>query len=363
MKKRVLAGIFAGFMAMSMLAGCGGSSESAVPAASSAAASETAEAASETAEAASGTAEAAEESGEPLHMTLIMSIRDEWLSSMESACKQKAEEMGIELTTQDANNDQSKQIQYIETAKNAGEDAVLLNIIDAETAEQCIEAADGMPIIFINRAPADLTLLDKYENAAMVASDEMQSGGFQAEYLAKYFDEKGQKDVKYILLSGVLGQVSTTNRTKSVLEGLQAAGLNIEEIQTLNAKYDRAEAQNLISPLLTTEDYDCIIANNDAMALGAIEAMKSANIEPSSVPIVGVDCTKDGAAAVKAGEMYMTVFQDPAGQGEGAIYAAQNLLKGNKINTDTDYELAEESEKIMWVPFVPVTIDNVDEYL
>jgi len=348
MNKRLVAGTIAGVMAMSMLAGCGSSSSSTTTTATSTAAGSTA-----TAAAASG--------GE--NMTLIMSQRDEFLSTLENAANDQAKKMGITLTAQDAQSDVSKQLQYIETAVNAGEAAVIVNLVDAETGEECIQAAGDLPIVFVNRAPSDITLLDKYENASLVASDEMQSGGYQAEYLAEYFKEKGQTDIKYILVSGILGQVSTTNRTTSAVEGLKEAGINAEEVTTLVCDYDRAEAQTQISPLLGTEEFDCVISNNDAMALGVIEAMKSADIDPSSIPIVGVDCTPDGAQAVKDGEMYMTVFQNPVGQGAGAVIAAKNMIDGKAINDGTDYELSEESESIMWIPFEPVTKDNVDEYM
>ena len=66
----------------------------------------------------------------------------------------------------------------------------------------------------------------------------------------------------------------------------------------------------MIQPLLTSgKEFDCIIANNDAMALGAIEACKDAGVE-INFPIVGIDCTADGAKAVQDGDMAMTVFQN-----------------------------------------------------
>ena len=82
----------------------------------------------------------------------------------------------------------------------------------------------------------------------------------------------------------------------------------------------------MITPLLTTIEYDCIISNNDAMALGAIEALKDQGIDPSTVPVVGIDATVDGRQAVKDGTLAMTVFQDANGQGYGALMAAANLV-------------------------------------
>ena len=117
----------------------------------------------------------------------------------------------------------------------------------------------------------------------------------------------------------------------------------------------------VISPLLGNTEFDCIIANNDAMALGAVEALKAKGMDPTSIPIVGIDATVDGIQAIKDGTLAMTVFQDANGQGYGAVKAAVNLIEGKAINDVTNYE-TDETGNICWVPFEPVTPDNVADY-
>ena len=123
----------------------------------------------------------------------------------------------------------------------------------------------------------------------------------------------------------------------------------------------------MIAPLLSGgTEFDCIIANNDAMALGAIEACRDAGID-IDFPIVGIDCTRDGANALEEGTLAMTVFQNPVGQGRGAILAIINMLNGNPINKGMEqYPLDDSGESysdhICWVPFEPVTKDNVADY-
>ena len=80
-------------------------------------------------------------------MTIIMSSRDEFLSTLERAASDAAEELGIELSAQDAQNDSAKVLQYIEASANAGEDAVIINLVDTETAEECVEAAGDMKVV------------------------------------------------------------------------------------------------------------------------------------------------------------------------------------------------------------------------
>lgn len=341
MKKRLLAGLMTTAMLAMTLAGCGSGSSSGEQ--TSAEGGETAS------------------SGDGYSMTLIMSLRDEFLSTLEAGSKAAAEELGVTLSSQDAQNDTGKLIQFIESARNAGDDAVLVNLVDAETAQQCIEAAGDMKVVFVNRVPADTSVLEAGKSAAVV-SDENTSGYYQGEFLANYFKEQGKTDIKYLMLKGTLGLVHTEQRSASVLKGLADNGINATEAAApLVAEYDRATAMDMISPLLTTTEFDCIIANNDAMALGAVEAMKAQGLDPTSIPIVGIDATVDGVQAIKDGTLAMTVFQDANGQGYGAVKAAVNLIEGNPINDGTDYE-TDDTGNICWVPFEPVTPDNVADY-
>lgn len=340
MKKKLLAALMASAMMVSMLAGCGGNTTS------------TTQEGGETAEEGG--------SSDGYSMTLIMSLRDEFLSTLEAGAQSAAEELGVTLATQDANNDTGKTIQFIEAARNAGDDAVLVNMVDAATAQQCIDAAGDMKVIFVNRVPQDTSVLGG--NSAAVVSDENQSGGYQGQFLVDYFKAKGQTDVRYLMLQGTLGLVHTEQRSASVIQAMKDGGLNpIEAAAPLVAEYNRADAMDMISPLLTTTEFDCIISNNDAMALGAVEAMQAQGLDPTSIPIVGIDATADGIQAIKDGTLAMTVFQDANGQGYGAVKAAVNLIEGNAINDGTDYE-TDETGNIVWVPFEPVTPDNVADY-
>ncbi|MCP1102608.1 inositol transport system substrate-binding protein [Aequitasia blattaphilus] len=337
MKKRIFGRVIAVFllaaMVISMLTACGDKEESGSTSATG---------------------------NDAMALTLIMSQRDEWLSEMEEAALKEAKELGIKLTSVDAQSDASKMLQFIETARNDGQKAIIINMVDPETAAQCVEAAGDMFVVFVNRYPADDSVLN--EKVVYVGSDENTSGKYQGEWLAEHFNEEGKTDIKYILLNGIIGQTSTTLRTESVLKALEDNGINATEATApLACDYARETAQDMIAPLLKTTKYDCIISNNDGMALGAIEAMNAEGIDPTSVPIVGIDASADGRQAVKDGTLDMTVFQDPKGQGRGALVAAKNLIEGNAINDGSDYEL-DDTGNILWVPFEPVTKDNVADY-
>ena len=331
MKKKVMAGLLTGALALGMLAGCSGGS-----AASSAAADE-------------------------VQLTLIMAVRDEWLSELETAALNAAKEIGgINLTTQDANQDVSKQLQYIETACNAGADAVIINMVDPATAAQCVEAAGDVPVVFVNRCPTDTSVLG--EKVVYVGSNEITSGQFQGEWLAAWAKEQGKDEVRYVMMMGTPGLPSTTARTEGFVQGMEAAGVKATLVsEALNGEFDRAKAMDKFTPLIGTEEFDAVVSNNDSMALGVVEALESKNVDPSTVQILGIDASGDGRAAIKEGRLAMSVFQDPKGQGRGCLHAAVNLMQGNDLAQDTGYE-KDETSFILWVPFEPVDAKNIAEY-
>ncbi len=375
--KKLLACSLTAVVAVGLLAGCGGSGSSSSSSDDTSDESSAAES-SDSDETDSGDSSGSDDTdssvddtssdtassadgGDVGEVTFIMALRDEFLSSLEDGMNEAADELGVKVTTQDAQSDSSKVIQYVETAATAGQEAVIVNMVDPETAEQVVDAAGDMYVVFVNRYPADDSVLN--DKVVYVGSDETEAGGFQADYLADYFEDQGEDSFSYILLNGTLGQTNTTLRTESLEDGLAERGMDAEQATApLAADFDRATAQDMIAPLLTTIDYDAIVSNNDAMALGAIEAMESAGLDPSSIPIVGIDATVDGLQAIKDGTLAMTVFQDAEGQGQGAIHAVVNLINGDPINEGTDFEISEDNDSVVWVPFEPVTKENVDDY-
>ena len=301
-----------------------------------------------------------EPAGDGYSVTFVLNNRDEFTNTLADGMQVRADELNVELSMQDAANDTGKLIQFVETAKNAGEDAVVVFPIDSETIPTIIEAAGDMPVVFVNRAPDDLGYLTG--KSAYVGSQEWEAGYFQGEYLTEYFKERNIDVVKPIMLLGPIGAENTTKRTESVKQAMIDGGLTVEVVVELGCQWDRETAITKISPLLGTAEYNCIIANGDTMACGAVEALKSANLDPAEIPIVGINADNDARACVKDGTMKMTVFQDAAGQGAGALSVAVNMLRGKELSDGTGYKADTEYSNVIWVPFEPVTIDNVEDY-
>lgn len=308
-------------------------------------------AAAEPAAEAAAPAEAAEAPAAEKKITIGVSLyaRDQFISTLEQGILKAAEAAGVTVDSQEANNDTQKQAEQVRTFAAKGYDVLIVNLVDTSTAETIIAEAGGIPIIFVNRRPDDSILVTgKY---AYVGSQEWDAGKMQAEFLAKYF--AGRTDpINYVLFMGQLGLENTQQRTESVKTELTNAGFTLNKVFEDTAKWDRATAMDMMQTFLGTgAAFDCVICNNDEMALGVIEALKAGGIDLTKVPVVGIDATDMACESVKNGEMAMTVFQDAAGQGAKCIEFAKLAAEGKL------------TEQFGWVPFQPVTIDNVADFI
>jgi inositol transport system substrate-binding protein len=145
--------------------------------------------------------------------------------------------------------------------------------------------------------------------------------------------------------------VQRTQDIYDVIEGPDC-GVKITIIDQQTSNWRRDEAQNLMTNWLSTGTaFDAVIANNDESAIGAIQALKAGGVDLSTVVIGGVDATQDALVAMQAGELDVTVFQNAAAQGSGAVDAAVKLAKGEAV------------DKEVWVPFELVTPANIQDYL
>ncbi len=277
--------------------------------------------------------------------------RDQFISTLEQAILAASEKQTVyKVDSQEANNDTQKQAEQIRTFETKGYNSMIVNLVDTSTAQTMIAEAKDTPIIFINRRPSDSLLKEgKY---AYVGSQEYDAGRMQAEFLAEFFKDKADKTLKVVLFMGQLGLENTNERTRSAKEELQKAGFKLEMVFEDTAEWDRAKAMDKMQTIIGTgAQFDCVIANNDEMALGCVEAMKAANMDLKKIPVVGIDATDMACASVKAGEMAATVFQNAKAQGALAMEYAIKAAKGEKF------------DKFGWVPFEPVTAENVSAYM
>lgn len=291
-------------------------------------------------------------------MKILVSLNDDAIfrKQMLEAASVIAENEGVQLDVKNADQSMESQSASIKSAEADGYDAIICSPVSSDTAMELEEGAGDLPIIFINSCPDDKCLeADKY---IYVGSDESVAGQYQAEYLLDTFS--GKDELNVAILKGPKNHSATLGRTKGAKRTLEASGKTINYIFDDYANWETDRAAEMFQIFLNTgKTPDCVICNNDAMALGIIETCKKENIDLSSLPILGIDATDDGCEAIENGDMAFTVYQSAKGQGEAAVQAAMRLAKGNSI---ADMEGATDDEKYVWVPFEKVDKNNVSDY-
>lgn len=290
-----------------------------------------------------------EESGGNIKIGLTMSSRDQFLSTLETALTEAADAKGdVEVIAFDAENDIQKQLSQVSSFASQGVSAIIVNLVNSDSTAEIMNAAGDIPVVFVNRLP-DTAILESAEKAAYVGSNESDAGQLQSEFLTEYFADKGTKELNYVLFMGTLGLQNTNARTDSAKKGLEDSGFTLVKQFEDTADFDRAKAMEKMQQFIgTKKPFDVVIANNDEMALGAVEAMKAANI--TGVPVVGIDATANALAAIESGDLACSVFQDAKGQGSGALDFAYKYAKGETV------------DKYGWIPFQIVSAENLADF-
>lgn len=287
---------------------------------------------------------------------LSLSETDTFRQTLVEAAQKKAAEEGIKIDVIDEQGSIENQVADIKAAAKAGYSVILCGPVSVDTTTELKASAGDIPIIFFNSCPEEKQLeADKY---IYVGSDEEVAGQFQAEYVLDKLS--GKDEINVVIMKGPGSHSATAGRTKGVKETFAASGKKINYVFEDEADWDADIAGEMFEIFLKTgAPVDCVICNNDTMALGVIEACKNANIDLSSLPVLGVDATVDGCNAIENGEMAFTVYQSGTGQGEALIDAAIKFAKGESIK---EVEGISQDEKYVWVPFEKVDSSNVSEY-
>ncbi|HMM62614.1 MAG TPA: sugar ABC transporter substrate-binding protein [Mesorhizobium sp.] len=260
---------------------------------------------------------------------------------------------GVTLQVEDAQNDVAKQQSQVQNFIASGVDAIIVNPVDtdATVALSKIAGDAGIPLVYVNREPVNVNELPAKQ--AFVASDERESGTLETQEVCRLLKEAGKTEANIVVMMGELSNQAARQRTQDVHDVIatpECSFMKIVEEQTAN--WQRTQASDLMTNWLSAGvQFDAVVSNNDEMAIGAIQALKAAGKDTTKEIIGGVDATQDALAAMKAGDLKVTVFQDAAGQGKGAVDTALQIAKGDKVDTK------------VYIPFKLVTPANVDEYL
>lgn len=274
-------------------------------------------------------------------ITLALSTQtNPFFVQVRDGAQEKADELGVTLNVQDASDDAATQVNQVNNAATTGAGVVIVNPTDSDAIIPAVEA--------LNQADIPVVAVDRSANggdiASFIASDNVAGGAQAGTALAEAIGGEGE----IIILQGIAGSSASRDRGAGFEEEIaNHEGISVVAKQT--AGFDRAEGLNVATNLLQAHpNVKAIFAENDEMALGAIEAL--GDRAGTDVIVVGFDGTTDGLTAVEDGRMLATIAQQPEELGARAVEEAAKLLRGEEAVAEVPVEV------------VTVTVDNAADF-
>lgn len=319
---------------------------------------------------------AAPPAAEVLIGSCIYKFDDTFMTGVRNAMQATADEAGAKLEIVDSQNKQPTQNEQVDTYITKGVNALAINAVDRTAAGPILDKAKaaGLPIVFLNREP-EADVMAAYDKIWYVGAKAEESGTMSGELISDYFtanptaDKNGDGTIQYVMLQGEPGHQDATLRSEYSIKAIEAAGFKVEDLGTDTAMWDKAKGTDLMKTWITSKGLDkieAILANNDDMALGAIEALKAEGYNTGDaakyIPVVGVDATAPALEAMKDGSLLGTVLNDAVNQGTATVKIAIAASAGTEVDKSSiGYDVTDG--KYVWIPYVKVTADNYTEYL
>ena len=266
------------------------------------------------------------------------------------------------ITIVDGVNDQATQSGQIDSFIADEVDVLIINPVNSSSASTITDkvVAAGIPLVYINREPdaeREQAWVDDGIKATYVGADARQSGTYQGEEIAE-LENKGDADgdgvVRYIMVQGDPENVDAQYRTEFSVKALTDAGMEVEELLKQRGDWDQARAQQIAQDALNQygDKIEVIFCNNDAMALGALQAIEAAGRKVNEdIYLVGVDALTEAVQNVIDGKQTGTVFNNHFAQAQAASDIAVKFLNGEKVDA------------VNMVNYEKVTKDNAQEIL
>jgi inositol transport system substrate-binding protein len=249
---------------------------------------------------------------------------------------------GFNVTYTNAAGDLQTQLDHIDNFIAQGMNAIIVQPADTAGIVPGIEKANkaGIPVIsIISRSGGG--------NSIYIGNTYLDGGIMQAEYMIKALPQ----NAKIVYMQGQPGFDHSRDRRSGFLDTLKKGRPDITVLADQTANYDRAQGMKLMEDWIQAfPQIDGVICGNDQMALGALQALRVANRD-KGVLICGVDATDEACQEIKKGGMAMTVLQSAPLEAQGCYDVLKKLKAGETVPKD------------FIIPQIPVTRDNVDEYL
>lgn len=253
---------------------------------------------------------------------IVSTLNNPWFVVLAETAAKQAEALGYETKIFDSQNNTALEADHFENAITSGYQAILFNCTDADGSIVNVAKAKnaGVPVF----------CMDREVNSKDVATSQILSDSYSGCIsLGTYFVKQLNKKGKYVELLGLVGDNNTWSRSKgfhSVVD--QYPGLKMVAQQS--ADFDRNKAMEVLESILQAQpDIDAVFCCNDAMAMGAYQALYAAG-KADKVKVFGFDGADDAIKSISEGKIKATSMQYPKTMAQTAAKYADEYIKGRK---------------------------------
>ncbi len=314
-------------------------------------------------------------------------FEDVYVSTVRDALDEELSSAGIEFKNYDAGSEQKTQNEQITAAINEGANFLIVNIVEPSllsAAQDFVKIAksNDIPIVFFNRE-IYLDIVNSYEKCSYVGTDTQEAGYLQGNLIGDYLienydavDLNGDGKITYVMFKGQEGNAESQFRTQFAVENANAK-LASEQLRELvffeedneylyyvdeGGNWSVSAAQEYMSEFLKTYSVqngnmiELVIANNDGMAIGAINALNAEGYNTGeagsvSIPVFGVDATQEAQDLIAQGKMTGTIKQNAQGMANAIATIVMNVKNGEDFRANTEDFNIDQNAFIIRIPY------------
>lgn len=276
--------------------------------------------------------------------------------------------VSVNITTYNAAGSQATQNEQVKKMCEDEVDVICVNLVDRTDASTIIEYAEkaDIPVVFFNRELVEEDLI-RWSKLYYVGAAAGESGVMEGELAAGYCKDHPEVDknedglIQYVVMEGEAGHQDAIVRTEYSVSTLEEEGIETEKLGNYIANWDRDQAKTKAAQIIEQGDMaEIYLCNNDAMALGVLDAYDDTGMDPEEYPAVfGIDGIQEGLEAVSKDRLKATVYNDKEGQAMAMMELCVCLAQGGSLN-DLSYEV--KDGKYIRLPYAKVDKENVEEF-
>jgi inositol transport system substrate-binding protein len=249
----------------------------------------------------------------PVVIASLHNLSEPFFIAMRRELENEAARLDVDLSAVDGQSSSAKESADVEAAIASGAQGIILAPTDMNALAPAVESVlkAGIPMVTVDR---------RVENTSVpvphVGADNVAGGRSLAQWVVEHFPN----GARIVLIVGQPGSSSATDRTRGIHETLRSAGPQYSIVAEQSANWQRELGLTVTQNILTSMGAQLpqvILCENDDMALGALEALRTSDI--SGVKVLGFDATPEALARVRSGEMAVTVEQSPSRQARAAL--------------------------------------------